>query len=850
MSTKVIVAIQNLNPTTYAKHKLFITVDPAFGIGGNSPFLLEAKIRRVSFGINENVGVAELEYPDRPFGSHLGGFVLPVALFVDNYDNFVFRGFMTDEIGILNNDNDQLNAVCYDYKWLINRISKIKGKVYTVDNDIRPQFTPGNTKVFADESLYEKFRMVIPGLNKSGNDITDRFFNEFGTGFLSGRKTIFNENGDPDCATAGIGNACFMFDADYKFNRETRIRTRRTNRYFWNYASILEHICKFYITNVYSGVGGTTSILINRTSLSNIIRYGEKYGEDTIRPINFDITNLSPMEAIDKVVKNIPGTWYWTLSYFPHSVVINIFNHSEPELQVPGKSLFVGDGGKLNDKTNNNVNVVDIKIKKSAKNAISHAIAMGRNIELETTIGYIPAWPQYLRPLSDLQAHTSVSDYAAEVSTVWNGKAFASDLYVSDFKGIQDYINWKQYAYKDNSTSIVAGVTTEDEKRYALIYRAYVFPESAEQLSRFPDIELSYFLDGYEDYAQLLKDLFFRYVLVPRKIKSPVTRYRNLFQHASFTDNYSYKNTKQQLRDKHTSDPPFVFLYDALIGQTYSNETHGLSGDDVLRSKQWILPEESKKNHYSLQNDNRVIVFQQPQFQRKTLSVVKAEDNSFPSFADAISRKVFVTCRIECDVPLIRDKISRREFYSNARLVSQVINPNLNAVIRVNALFPNPYNFIGNQFTPTQDSDDDLNSTITNDGAETSDVGSKLVDWNKVDFDDNTPDGNLIVDDSSLLDQLISFLIDKGPVYEIEGDAELGRIDTSYQVGDKIDNIVGSELADGTGGYYSLDAVLEKLEYSAVNDRADSFNTKMSFKNSLPYVLFLTNGETQGIPKD
>jgi hypothetical protein len=93
-------------------------------------------------------------------------------------------------------------------------------------------------------------------------------------------------------------------------------------------------------------------------------------------------------------------------------------------------------------------------------------------------------------------------------------------------------------------------------------------------------------------------------------------------------------------------------------------------------------------------------------------------------------------------------------------------------------------------------------------------------------------------------------MIDDAPIFEIEGEAELGRIDTSYYIGDVISNVVGSELADGTGGYYGIDCVLDKLEYTAINDKSDSYTSKMNFRNNLPLVLKTRTTDVDKTPKD
>lgn len=863
MQTSVNVSIQQLNTTVYTNHKLFLTIDPAFNIAGTSAFILEGKIRRVASGINENLAQCDLEFPLRVFGNHVGTFVLPIAVFLDNTNNFIFRGFFTDEDGVVSESADEVHATCHDYKWLIGRFSKIRGKIFTVDNNIYPPYSRNSPNVFVDDSMYERFRLVIPGLNSIGQDITNNgititqaISGPTGTGYLGTEKTIFNEHGDPNCSSNNpyasvFGSPAFMFDSDLQYNRGLNVSRRSVIKYKWNYATMLRYVCDFYITNIFNGIFGTTAVLLNETSISTIMQYGNLFGMELIEPINLDITGKSPIEAIDFIVKHIPGSWYWRLLYSPNTVLIDIQNHSVPSLMQAKKYLFLGTGGKLNNKTNNNVNVASANVRVSAKNAISHAVAVGGGIDVETSVQYLPGWPQYIRPISDFNA-TKLTDFGADTANQWDGiSPIDNQHYISDFKGINDYNNWKQWLHKDTrhptttSSRVREAVSSDDQHRYALIYRVYSFPENQFQITKFPSVYIKDLLGNeYGNYATYLDQLFFRFVLKKRKIKAPITQYRSVFQYAPFTDSYNYQNVKEELKDKHHSDPPFVFMYDALAATTLNPEGAGIANaDTLLQSKQWILPQEEKHNSYQFEQENRVLVFKDPQFMRQTSSVSKLEDFvEMTTFQNIQSRNVFVSCRIECDVPLIKDQIANRSYYSNARLVSQDIHTEANVTIRINAFYPNPQFYAGTDLNVSAGSDSDIVSTLDDGGITTPPIiGNKLVNWNNVVLGNNAPTAMVVQDDSFFLDQVLQFLLYDRPIYEIDSSFDLGRIDASYVVGDLIDGIKGSELSDGTGGYYGMNCVIDKFEYTAVGEKNDTYTTKGSMRNILPIVDHFKN---------
>jgi hypothetical protein len=76
-------------------------------------------------------------------------------------------------------------------------------------------------------------------------------------------------------------------------------------------------------------------------------------------------------------------------------------------------------------------------------------------------------------------------------------------------------------------------------------------------------------------------------------------------------------------------------------------------------------------------------------------------------------------------------------------------------------------------------------------------------------------------------------LIGQAPVYYESFEVDVGRIDASYEVGDRVVQIVNSELDNGQGGYYGLNALIEKIDIESVGEN-DAYTMKLSIRNNIP----------------
>lgn len=857
------VSLQDLNQTAFSKHKIFFRWDNIFGLTWGTPFLLEGKIRRITAGLNEVYGEVEIEFPSKPFGTHVN-WMTPVYVYINDTNNMVFRGFITDEDAVLDRSNDQMTAILVDYKWMLGKLAKIRGKIYTVDNNVKPMagfFTNISQRVFLNEKMFEKFKYTVPG----GTDNIGRvpiFSADQATGFLGGIPTIFNENGDPDCAANDVHSrdaCCFKYDPDDLYDYNLRIHTMSKDiRYYWNYATILKYISDYYIENYFRGYYQTANVHISPSSLANIQRWGDSFNQKSyIIPDHLEITGLSPAQAIDKVVKSIIGCWSWRIVYGTNtnSIIIEVNNNIATRYYCNGftsaatKSLFIGDGGKINDEGGNNVNVASIRARRSIRDAISHVVAVGGNIEIETSIQYLAGWEQYLRPDSDVGTETD------ENWSIWDGKYIPSGCYVSNFKNNYDYEKWQLWINKAYNVGGQARarevISSADELRYARIFRVFTFPKNKDQLTTFPNVYIDSLIpSSYNGLVTYLHELIFSHVIVPRRVKNPLTNYMrdnlplksaNIIDEKSGASRYQRDETKNSL---------FVFIYDAYNASISIDDGSGGGGvpdateQALLDLYGWKAADAGENDSnvrqslsHSFDSDNRVIIFEHPQCEQMLLSEKHGNEPVMPSnFRKVTSRKVFCTCRIECDVPLIEDKLdsSARALYANARFVSQDIVDRAKFVIRTNAFYPRPTGYNGQEL-----SYEDNDGIVPPEGLvggirTTGNVGDyPLVDWNTI--DGNGEGAIKIIDDTYLLKQVIEIMLGSVPLYTEEFDVDLGRIDTSYKVGDRIDKIVNSEDADGTpgSGYFNLNAYIDHIEIMPI-DEGDAYTTRMHIVNNIP----------------
>jgi hypothetical protein len=851
------VSLSTLFATTFNKHRVFVIPDDGGGLVSNARtnFILDAKVNKVSLSLNDSISTVEIEFPTKKFGDHIA-FVTPVAVFVDNATNIVFRGFMIVENGNISDQDDIMSATIYEYKWFLGKTGKIRGKIYTTDNGYFPRTHSDTSRNLSTESLWEKFRYMAPGGSNRVWDQAPSLLPLEGTGFFGECKTIFNEDNNPDCAVPELLNSfypSFIFDPEQRFAEQNKIdRTQKPEKYWWNYGLILYYIYQYYMAAPFGNFYHSPVISMSMAGISKIFQFGQNNGKSIIIPRHFDITGLSPTQAIDKVVKAIPGNWFWRIlvssSYVRVDIdtteSINLFGNSS----YGGKSLFLGRGGKINS-SDNMTNVKSMSAKVSVQDAISHAVAVGGPLQIETSVEYLPAWPRYV---VNRNPQTEEDERYEE----YVGQTIPAGFSVCDFKNEEDFELWKKFVHnfleKNGEIGNKLNISDADKERYSKIFRVFMIPENKYDLLRLgSDWDITPSVSALKGFINYLHEIIFDNVLKIRRIIGPATEYlpeeADQVKRAYLADSEKeQKKHKKSMRDR--ENPIFVFLYDSLMATTGYTEKQSDITDafkkQIMDAKAFIVPtkdDNAERISYHFMSGNRFVIFDRPQFCRKTASVKNSDFVIKPKFADIETRKVFATLRLECDVPLILDKITRREFYGGMRLVNQEIKPELTCIFRYNAFFPTPTggvprNGIVLSYIPGTGSHKSgylkpvLDPSSTFNDKKVRNEESKLYSANDG-LDGEGTECQYLINDMDQLIKVVNVMIDSTPIYIEEYNVNLGKLDVSFIPGDRVIRVVNSYTGNPGSGYYNMNAVVEEVVHT--RDKVDdSFVTTMTMKNS------------------
>jgi len=818
------------NVTSFRKHKVFLLRNNTFSnLTKRTSFLMDGKVREINKGINEHIDTCEIEFPAKAFGNHIG-FNTPVIVAIDNASNIVFRGNLVIEKGILSRTSDTLTTTAYGLKWYLNKMSKIRGKIYTVDNTIKPILGYDTNTT---NRLFEKFRNPPPGANTA-------------YGYLGSERTVFNVDGKEDSATSGDNKdlaIAFKFDPTQQYI-EAAGAVAMDVKYFWNYATILMYIEEWYIKPFLNTFLSGVKVRISQRSFEKIFRWGEKIGLEKIRPINFDINGLGPVEAIDKVVKAIPGPWYWYLKHSKNVSEVELINHLMKD-DVP-KAVYIGRDGKILD-TDSGTNIAGADVERSIADAIVHAVVVGAPLKLETTLELIPRWTRYLRPTSDQNKQPSDTD---NNYTEYEAGEVTSRRYISHFKNPIDY---KKYVamnkagatpevWNTTQTEDKAKITASDVQRYARIFREFTVPGSKEEITKnlVDDLGLHDDIsDVFSGFASEIEQFIFDNAERIRKIEPPVTKYET-----------------SKVNKNLEPSRPFIFLYDEskTIEAEDEKPAAAVGGadkkEDILKKIPFIIPDgrdkDAFKGTYSFENDFQVVKFSKPQYSSDLPDVLNADLEGWKKFANAKTKRAFMTCRISLDVPLIDDLLNeeRELLYGNGRFIAYYIDEKLEFVLRSSAIYPKPkalttgvpaitYTLpsgtsqIGSLVIPTKNRN--LNDKFP------------LLDWNML---NSTEDGLLgelfsqqvVKSDLKQLKQALEDMLTSAPDFIENISLDHGRVDLSLEIGDQVDRIIGSELSDGADGYYGLDSVVTGINITSRGD-TEAWKTLSVLRNRRGFTL-------------
>lgn len=845
--------------------------------------LLESRVKSLSRGINSQLESCVIEFPNKRFGSHIE-YGIPVKIAAETTNNIIFRGFLTDEIGVLNNDDDVVSSMMHGYKWLFSRLGKLRGQFYTIDSRISPpnNALDGDKKPTGDSTLtinnlanqrtFEKFRL---------DRVTDQI-----AGFRGSVRMIFNEEEVDSKGKVVKGKAMktcatnsYREDAPIVFIYKSAETSAVRTSYFWDYAQILQHIFRYWI-KPYFDDDSPVKIKLNQTGLQQILDRGrelyqsendivpqnlERPGIEYISPVGLDLTGLNPMEAFDKVVKAIPGNWIWRIRYFPDTVMLDVRDVTKID-QRP-KSLVIGSNQKV-AVGDNRTNVATINVTRTIKDRINHAITVGGPLSVETTIRLQPAWPRYVRNTTDdLVSELSGTLHTVgslEAFTQYNGQTLTIDQYISDFKNVIDYEKWTEYIIAKKRK--IEG-SQDDMKRWDNVYKAYKLftGELGDQTKpdfTFGDLKLPDSIKKqYVNFVDNVTDLFLPKLKIIRKIGG-ITR------EVELTDGSI----------KYNNDKPFTFTYDPSFESVFLNKVDvndGWNSDGDIRldvntivindrgydatalAASFISTDQEDKlkrmawdaNHnVQYKDDNNLVIFTDPQYQRQPLAFDIIDKAPLPKFIDMKSKIVFMTCSINTDLPFILDQISEDKvaLYNGLRLMGYHLDFEKSITVRVDAFYPSA----DGQFTRALTYSETTGiisqgDTIIEDlmkAYPVIDANAPVMDWNLLELNEfqtiviGEPAQReaVLVEETlntfvQILNDIMKSLPDFGDTFAVG----LGRLDLDFEIGDTVSEIINSEKeADDVidGGYYNLDTYITSLSITAVGD-FDSYDVKFTMKN-------------------
>jgi hypothetical protein len=316
------------------------------------------------------------------------------------------------------------------------------------------------------------------------------------------------------------------------------------------------------------------------------------------------------------------------------------------------------------------------------------------------------------------------------------------------------------------------------------------------------------------------------HVNTSRVIEAPYTEF-NTYE-SEYSSNVYKTNAYIDAED--SCSMPFVFMYDSKLDSvTYEQIDESFDGkseseiDSFKLKKKWIIP----KNigiEYSLGNDNTVVNFDKPQFEREIMSLASSTDDEniqVPiNFRGCEGRKVFMTCMVTTDMSVVFDyyNSSKRVKYNGMNLIGYHFDDSQNIILRVGALYPTPYDKNGHKVS--------YGGTGIITDTNIVDEEYVLADWNK--FDAN-PD-SFIKDISAIFIQTVIDMVDGLNTYKETLNADLGRLDLSYVPLDMIKEVKNSETDNDGSGYYDLDSYISTVNINLDGD-SDSYITSITAEN-------------------
>lgn len=766
--------------------RVFILPDimPWSGIQVIGNDIMDGLVKSVSCYTGSNISSADIQFPKKSFGDHVKG-LTPLRICIRDSDTTVFRGFIIEENGILSDTEDTVTVRALDWKWYFSKCTKIRGRWFTTDGAIPEPYGSPNTTGHG-KLKYEMFR--APVSRDAGR-----------SGYLQNEECVFNEGGMPTCWTSTReGRLCV-----FKYRKMTvsggrqYLESYNYGADYWTFSSILSHIAYWWLTP-YEGM--FTQIRISSASYSHLSRLKLSDNDDDI-PMDLSIEGMNPLDAIDSVVKAIPGKWIWYLRYSGSTVYIEIRNIDDNANVF--KKLTIGTNEKLAEGP---VSIANLKVTRNWENTSSFLVLKGGKLKFTTTVELQPVW----------ERHT--------VSGVAN-LPFASKA---------EFNEWKNYV-KDKKKTDSDKIKVD---KYEKAFRHYCIP-----------IEGSFLRDAldavtFDNDQRLTGRLHDMYSAVEVELKKMLADYASLPRTFDAPDHPAF-------------EAPVFFGYDAYMGKTPKKDAYGFFVDDVKKRIIYY------PDGYTFDSDTGLVIFDNPQYCRIDVPEVKEDESieedegsleepnkrvdaepllSLPDGIEnvddiykeivgdtadypLVSRRIFCTLSIVLDMPYIVGDDIFGLYYNEGGNFSRYVDFEGNDLrIHANAFYPvltdKKVAITPAAYILASDENKDFAVTVTQDMCE-----NLLYPAKYMNNYERYPDDNHLL----LLKKLDN--LKKGiNRYDETIDADIGILDIGYELGDIIFAIENSATEEDGSGYYMLRDYVAQVTHSLEGENK-GYTTTISCTN-------------------
>ena len=748
-------------------------------------YIIDAIVKNVSIYTGSNIGSVELTFPKKVFGDLIDDH-LPIKIAVDTMDNVIFRGFLVESTGVLNDTEDTVTARAMDYKWYFSKITRIRGKYFTTSGSVPNLYSSPNGSG-SEKLKHEMFKGTLIADNGRA-------------GYLQDEACIFNEGGKANCATNGrAGPLCVFKERKVWVENGVQYVTKvNFNAYYWTFSSALTHVVHWWIA-IYSGA--FSKVQIKSEAYARLSRLNS---EESI-PYDLSIHDNNPLEAIDKIVKAIPGKWIWWLEYSAGNIFINMKDINDG-LET-GKTLAIGSGKKM---ATDPVDVAGITVSRNTEESVKYVILKGGSLKLTTTVE--------LKPLAEMHTVGGV---------------------VCPFTDLKDFIQWRTYT--TGKSPVLDPITGKPNRKkdkgkngysskYELPYRYYCIPVEGEMLKEALSAVSYGSVDGFTD------------VRYRRYYNSIESEFKKMFVNGLWVDRKFDKPCNAEF------SKPIVFAYDIYHHMDKTTKTASSLGNGNL-----IFYQDSE---YSFDGTTGLFIFANPQFCQFKNGNTKADKSSIESASGVeslevtdrkgdddftgdhplVSRRIFVTLSIKLDLPFVYgDNIPTA--------ITQLSGSNFSRYIELNGQELEIH--ASNAFYPVQP-----NSTVALTGTgrqvvlaragSTSDKFECVV--NVADSDGGIYPSNCMTNytkfpsnkDLIMVNKMDNYLSSIN-WYKENVSADLGVLNTSYKLADIITSIKNSETVHNNSGYFDMRDYVSAIVIS-MKGETEGYTTTLSLSNDINFT--------------